>query len=336
MQPNSKDITINDNENLIKQLLEELVLFPRVKALSWSGITKQTPNMKIGYPGQHLASLITGVEGSRTGARGDDLLDGTEVKSCSRVDQLDTCKNCRGKVLRIELKCPHCNSENIKRMADSKWLFSMKSDEEVYLLTKKINRVFLTLADYPDFDNNNFNTIRFQAFEIWNHCKRHQNFSIIMNNYYKKIFLEHIKNNPNKTPAPKNFWPYSYQFYLCNPVKVFEAIVKHANSNPIVNIKLLVSPNESRKNLIAEKMPTNILKKNELLTLADHDNQNTLKHLFINNKNQNDLKRICQGTSINKKNLSETLPFLDEQARSILGLRDTDKISTARTAYSRR
>ncbi len=77
-----------------KALLQELVLQPRLKALEWSKVTKQTPNIKIGYPGQHLASLITGIEGSRTGARGDDLRDGTEVKSCSRVDQLDTCSNC--------------------------------------------------------------------------------------------------------------------------------------------------------------------------------------------------------------------------------------------------
>ena len=83
MKPEAKYITISDNKNRIEQLLMELVLEPRIKALVWSQITRQTPNMKIGYPGQHLASLITGVEGSRTGARGDDLVDGTEVKSCS-------------------------------------------------------------------------------------------------------------------------------------------------------------------------------------------------------------------------------------------------------------
>jgi hypothetical protein len=53
---------------LIEKLIRELVLEPRLNALEWSKITKQTPNMKIGYPGQHLASLITGVQGVRTGA----------------------------------------------------------------------------------------------------------------------------------------------------------------------------------------------------------------------------------------------------------------------------
>ncbi|WP_373481401.1 hypothetical protein [Geminocystis sp.] len=44
-------ITINDNKNLIKELLLELVLQPRINALKWSKITHQTPNIKIGYPG---------------------------------------------------------------------------------------------------------------------------------------------------------------------------------------------------------------------------------------------------------------------------------------------
>lgn len=97
MKPKTELITITDNETKIVKLLQELVLQPRLLALEWSKITKQTPNMKIGYPGQHLASLITGIEGARTGARGDDLRDGTEVKSCSRVDQLDTCVACKTK-----------------------------------------------------------------------------------------------------------------------------------------------------------------------------------------------------------------------------------------------
>jgi len=128
MTPKIELITIKDNQNKIKQLLEQLVLLPRLKALEWSHITKQTPNMKIGYPGQHLASLITGMEGSRTGARGDDLKDGTEVKSCSRVDQLDSCMECGTKVLRIETVCHSCGSSRLKRMDDSKWLFSIKSN----------------------------------------------------------------------------------------------------------------------------------------------------------------------------------------------------------------
>jgi hypothetical protein len=257
--PQQQYIKIGDNENRIKLLLKELVLEPRVKALDWSKITKQTPNMKIGYPGQHLASLITGMEGARTGARGDDLEDGTEIKCCSRIDQLDNCEKCKKKVLRIEDKCPHCGSEKIKRMNDSKWLFAVKCERELKLLTKTINRIFLTISDYPNYNDSDFETIRFQAFEIWNNESRHKNFSIIMENYYNKIYLEHKKKNSNKTPAPKNFWPYSYQFYLCNPVKVFDAIVEKANNNPEIEINLLVNPYTDRGILDTEPMPTSLL-----------------------------------------------------------------------------
>lgn len=65
----------------------------------WAEITNQTPAAKIGYIGQHLASLITGVKGTGSGARGDDLADKTEVKSCNKTDQADKCKNCGARVV---------------------------------------------------------------------------------------------------------------------------------------------------------------------------------------------------------------------------------------------
>ena len=52
-------------ENVIS-IIEDLVITPRIMALEWSKITKQTPNLKVGYPGQHIASIITGVEGEKT------------------------------------------------------------------------------------------------------------------------------------------------------------------------------------------------------------------------------------------------------------------------------
>ena len=336
MKPRSQFIKIGNNENLILKLLEELVLGPRVKALSWSKVTKQTPNMKIGYPGQHLASLITGVEGARTGARGDDLRDGTEVKTCSRVDQLDSCKACKQKVLRIENKCPHCGSSNIKRMDDSKWLFGIKSEEELNLLTKEIDRIFLTIADYPEFSSGDFDIIRFQAFEIWNNTERHKAFSMIMKNYYYKIFLEHIKINPRKTPAPKNFWPYSYQFYLCNPIKVFDAIVVNANTEPRSSINYYIQPDADRQILPPERMPTWLLNKAEVEMLAHTSAQGELDHLIVDGKKHSDLINISTAKSLNKKTLFQTIPYLDEAARANLGLRDTDKISEAKATYKRR
>ena len=94
MCPNREFITIDNNLELVEQFLNELIVSPKRLLRNWASITNQTPAAKIGYIGQHLASLLTGVKGTRTGARGNDLEDGTEVKSCNKVDQADKCKDC--------------------------------------------------------------------------------------------------------------------------------------------------------------------------------------------------------------------------------------------------
>ncbi len=320
MKPKTAHVLLNNNEERIVQMLKDLVVNPRVKALEWSAITHQTPNLKIGYPGQHLASLITGVSGTRTGARGDDLVDGTEIKSCSRVDQLDTCNSCDQKVLRMEEKCSFCGSVDIKRTNDSKWLFSIKSNDELLLLTRKIERVLLIIADYPNFEKRDFNCFQIQAFEIWVNSKKSSKFRELMTNYYEKIFKEHIKKNPKKTPAPKNFWPYSFQFYLCAPVKVFSATIRNANISPDVTIDFLFDPKSDRSILQPEEMPTSLLKKEELRILLEN---NSIKQMFAKDK-------------IDLKDFSKKFPFLPYSIFCKLPLRDTDKISVAKTKYKRR
>ncbi|TAD99797.1 MAG: MamI family restriction endonuclease [Bacteroidetes bacterium] len=310
MKPNKKFVTIFDNENQIKQLLLDLVLEPRIKALEWSKITKQTPNMKVGYPGQHLASLVLGMEGAKTGARGNDIVDGSEVKSCSRVDQLDSCKDCNEKILRTETVCPSCKSKNIERMNDSKWLFTIRNENDLKVLTKDVDRIVLALADYPDFDKGNFEDLRFQVFEIWTKSARNKHFITLMTNYYEKIYLSHKIKNPKKTPAPKNFWPYSFQFYMCNPIKILDCIVENANLNPQIIIKNYVSPLADRSKINSENMPIAFLNKEELL--------------LISQKTQIDLDKI-----------NTKLPFLSEKQRLSLSLRDTDRISEAKQPYQR-
>jgi len=335
MKPKNSLVKISDNKKLIKKLLDELVLTPRLKALEWSKITKQTPNMKIGYPGQHLASLVVGMEGSRTGARGNDIVDGSEVKSCSRVDQLDTCKDCGEKVMRIEKICSSCGSHNIKRMNDSKWLFTIRNENDLEVLTKEVDRIILTLADYPDFENDNFENLRFQVFEIWTKSKRNKNFVTLMTNYYNKIYLEHKKQNVAKTPAPKNFWPYSYQFYLCNPIKIFSCVVKNANSNPKIDIDYYIEPIADRTNLKSENMPIDILS-NEEFQIVTRLKDKILKTAFESDKKLKDFKKLCGEKSINISKAKILLPYINEEIREFLPLRDTDKISDAKSQYKRK
>jgi hypothetical protein len=332
MQPSKKFITIKDNLNKINQLLNELVLQPRLNAIKWSSITKQTPNIKIGYPGQHLASLITGVEGERTGARGNDLIDGTEVKSCSRIDQLDKCRECKSPVAREEDKCSTCGSTNIERKNDSKWLFSVRNKDELNFLLHGVKRILLVIGDYPNFDEGDFETLRFQSFEIWPENPRNARFSEILSNYYYKIYLAHKKKNPNKNPAPKNFWPYQYQFYICNPILTFSCLVKNANTNPKIEILHYVNPAVDRSTILSILMPTAILTEKEL-------------NLIINKASKKELQNMIRPSFLNKLSKIKSLSFqekqgifkgIDETLRSYLLLRDTDRIATAKIKYERR
>lgn len=328
MQPDSSKVTISDNETQIITMLDELMLRPRLELIKWSKITKQTPNVKIGYPGQHLASLVTGVEGSRTGARGHDLRDGSEVKSCSRIDQLDKCKDCNSGVARLEAACPECASEKIKRNNDSKWLFTIRTKAELELLTEEIDRVLLMIGDHPNFDDGDYSTLRFQAFEIWPSDPRAAHFVTLMQNYYEKIYLGHKAKNPNSNPAPKNFWPYSFQFYMCNPVKTFSCTVSNSDTNPLVTMDHYLEPTADRSALQSELMPASLLNPDELATLGALPNA-ALQSLMKSGNPDN-----YRGAS--NPDRKKMLAPLDEDARKHLVLRDTDVPTPHAEAYSRR
>lgn len=293
MKPNSKLITIHNNKVLITNFINEMLVNPRIITHNWSKITNQTPNLKIGYPGQHLASLILGVKGSASGARGDDIEDGTEVKSCSKVDQSDKCNECKRNVLKTQQKCPYCGSSNIKRNFDSKWLIAIHSETELKMATQETERFLFIVTDYPD--KKNFDDIRIRAFEVYPKEPRGKKFVELLENYYYYIYLPHIDKNKNLTPAPKNLFPDMYPFYMCNPVKIFECIIKDSLNNPQINITHYVAPDVDRGTLISEPMPISLLSEKE--------------------------KNLLTSNGFDLSNLQ----FISESMRNFLPLRDTDK-----------
>ena len=168
MKPNPNFVTIDKNIEKIEEFISEIIIAPKHALSRWASITNQTPAAKIGYIGQHLTSLITGVPGTGTGARGDDLADASEVKSCNKVDQLDKCKDCGAKVLRMQNVCPVCGSSKIDRKDDSKWLFSIRDEHELNQY-KNLDRVVLLLMDYPNFDAHDYRDIRISVFRCMAH-----------------------------------------------------------------------------------------------------------------------------------------------------------------------
>lgn len=98
-----------------EQLIKDLYIDLRNRVAAWSRITEQTPQARMGYVGQHLVSIVTGIPGGKSGARGFDLVlpngQQSEIKTCYRVDQLGECANCSAVVSSIETSCHECGSK---------------------------------------------------------------------------------------------------------------------------------------------------------------------------------------------------------------------------------
>lgn len=317
MTPDANKITIFDNLQQIYQFIDEIIVAPKRSLKRWATITNQTPAAKIGYIGQHLASLITGVPGTGSGARGDDLADGSEVKSCNKIDQADKCKDCGARVMRFEQTCPECGSSKIDRKDDSKWLFSIRDEHELnqYL---NMDRVVLILMDYPGFKQHDYKDMRITCYEIYPKEERMKVFGELITNHYYKIYLPKLTNNEKTNPM--NLHPTLIQFYKCNPIKTFTCIIKDIDTNPVIQIDeaSYVDPFAARDSTLKPiPMPSTLLKKEEwdiLLDSADYDTE--ILPLLTMGISEELLRCVPY------KQLPTYLPYLDEKLRNYIPLRD--------------
>ena len=67
-------MSIRERKNASENLIQDLFIDLRVKVNKWAALTQQTSQARMGYIGQHLTSIVTGFPGSKTGARGADLV----------------------------------------------------------------------------------------------------------------------------------------------------------------------------------------------------------------------------------------------------------------------
>lgn len=84
-----KILTREQRMQLAKCLIEEQVIRQRSLLSHWSTITAQSSMIDTGYIAQHLVSLQTQIAGQGMRGKGDDLCDGSEVKSANFLDSLD-------------------------------------------------------------------------------------------------------------------------------------------------------------------------------------------------------------------------------------------------------
>ena len=247
-------------EDNIKQIIYDMIIQPTQTYHKWAKITKQTEHPASGYSAQHIVSLLIGENGTKSAARGLDIESGSEIKTCCIVGQTDTCKNCKARVYKTETNCGSCKSDKIKRNKDSKWLFAVHSSDDIDKLCKS-ERILLFLEDYPEFDKNNFNKIRLQLYEIYPNKAIHKNFKKILNQYYDDIYLENKKKN--KRPAPKNFWPYKYEFYMCLPLLTFCATIDNIYTATAENVIIdkYIGSKVDRSTIDPELMPKYLCEK---------------------------------------------------------------------------
>lgn len=207
-------------EEATVQLIEELYIDLKQKVNKWSDVTKQTPQARMGYVGQHLVSVVTGYPGGRSGARGHDLElpDGKygEIKTCYKVDQLGSCNNCSSAVSSIEKTCPMCGSTDIERKDDSKWLITIRNDDEFSKFLDPY-RYYFVLFDYEDISDVNNDTI---IASIWEVDPKNTGFAYCLFDYYLNI------RSKSKSKAPFNMWPYSLKFQLTKPKLIFKCAIK--------------------------------------------------------------------------------------------------------------
>ncbi len=84
-----RNLSYDDRKLLAQRLLEQQVLAQRSLLSGWSIITAQSSQIDTGYIAQHLVSLQTQIAGQGMRGKGDDLSDGSEVKSANFLDSLD-------------------------------------------------------------------------------------------------------------------------------------------------------------------------------------------------------------------------------------------------------
>lgn len=247
------------------------------------------------------------------------MVDGTEVKSCNKIDQADKCKQCGRRVMRIQDKCPYCGSSSIDRKDDSKWLFSVRDEEELnqYL---SMDRIFLLLMDYPEFDNGNFSVLRLSSFEIYPKEERMNVFVELLKNHYYNIYRP--KADRGEKTNPMNFHPFSFQFYKCNPIKTFECIINDSGCETDLCITTFVSSTEERGyNLPSMDMPANLLKPVEWQHLLDNvDYEHDILPRLVAPMSESDFK------SLNSKKKQQALSVLDEHLKSFIPLREVVSI----------
>lgn len=87
--PRLSSLNLQERGEYAIKLLQEQVIEQRANLHFWRDLTGQPAQIDTGYIAQHLVSIVTGIKGGGFRGKGDDLEDGSEVKSANFLDSLD-------------------------------------------------------------------------------------------------------------------------------------------------------------------------------------------------------------------------------------------------------
>jgi predicted RNA-binding Zn-ribbon protein involved in translation (DUF1610 family) len=254
----------------------------------------------MGYIGQHLVSVVTGYPGGKSGARGRDLIlpddSFAEIKTCYRVDQLGRCNSCGAVIASIELTCPLCESKDIRRNDDSKWLIGIRNDTEFEeILDPKY--YYLALFDFVDV--NQPDTIRAS---IWRVDPNAPGFAYCMIDYYLNIRTKSISK------APFNLWPFQLKFEIMRPELIYRSYIK-----PDDTIETEIFPGRDKSRLgnikqLTEYSQSLNLTTNKILDLARYlsvEVDSETRKLRLLSMIQSSIER----RGINERNIADIMAF---------------------------
>ncbi|GAB3087654.1 MamI family restriction endonuclease [Corynebacterium aquatimens] len=84
------DLTTEQRIKLLEELFDDFFVGQHRLLQKWASLTGQTAQIDTGYIAQFVASIITGIPGQGFRGKGDDLIDGSEVKSAANISGVDT------------------------------------------------------------------------------------------------------------------------------------------------------------------------------------------------------------------------------------------------------
>lgn len=84
-----QELTLDQKTQLLELLFSDFFNEQHAVLQKWAALTGQTAQVDTGYIAQFVASIVTGIPGQGFRGKGDDLVDGSEVKSAANLSGVD-------------------------------------------------------------------------------------------------------------------------------------------------------------------------------------------------------------------------------------------------------